>query len=369
MAMMRKRQPAARQSSQPAYNSQLAQYASPEGFGAGAFTKARAAGFTDAQIKAEVESLRGQGMKIGERVNIALNPATYGNDMAVRGATEGGFSDMGSDTKYGMRAVMLPEGVTAGGGKGVVWASGPMTDQQIINQLSGKPRESYVLPAGINAPGEAYRGPAGTSYIDPSASAADQARMAAGTYGSGTPTSTTSTAAGISPSTPSGRKLPSKIRDASFLGQAIRVAGESGGTINRKEMQNIARTQGVSMKQVKERMATVNEKRAEKGKAAYTKETPARDFAKKKAKQVKSAPAETKRKGAAAEAIVATKNRTPAEKKQAVLKDARKKIGVSEQPISKPAGRQSEGKAPGRQAPRPAAREVARKVVAGRKQK
>jgi len=383
MAMMRKRQPAARQSSQPTYNSQLAQYASAEGFGAGAFNRARAAGFTDAQIKTEVESLRGQGMKIGDRVNIALNPATYGNDMAIRGATEGGFMDMGSGSRYGMRAVMLPEGVTAGGGKGVVWAAGPMTDEQIINQLSGKPRESYVLPAGVNAPGEAYRGPAGTSYIDPSASAADQARMAAGTYGATGSTSTGSTPAGTTAAaTPkTGSRLPSKIRDASFLGQAIRVAGERGGTIDRKEMKRIARTQDVSIKDVKERLAIVNEKRAERDKSGYTVESKARDFAKGKAKEVAAKAPVATATGSAANVVTAP-GRTVAEKKNDVLKAARKKMGISEEKRADFAQRSAESKkakaaaAPAQQAPAketraaaPARQQAPARQAAGRRRK
>lgn len=177
----------AQQSTPLAYTGQLAQFATPEGFGAGAFMRARAAGLTDADIKSGVEDLRRQGSAIGERVNVALNPAQYGNEMAVRGAAAGGFVDTGSNTSYGMRAVFLPEGSTAGGGKGVVWASGPMTDEQIYNMYAGKSRESYVLPAGVNAPGEAYRAPAGVPYIDPSASPSEQARMAAGTFRLGAP--------------------------------------------------------------------------------------------------------------------------------------------------------------------------------------
>lgn len=169
------------------YTGSLAQFASSEGFGAGAFNRARAAGFTDEQIKNELESLRKQGMKIGQRVDVALNPTTYGNEMAQRGAS-GGFSDSGSGANYGQRAVFLPEGSTAGGGKGVVWASGPMTDEQIYNMFAGKPREDYVLPASVNTPDQPYRAPAGTPYIDPSASPSDQAKMAAGTFNVKAPT-------------------------------------------------------------------------------------------------------------------------------------------------------------------------------------
>jgi hypothetical protein len=172
------------------YTGALAQFAAPEGFGAGAFNRARAAGYTDEQIKSQLESLRQQGMKIGQRVDVALSPGTYGNEMAQRGAA-GGFTDFGSGAKYGQRAVFLPEGSTAGGGKGVVWASGPMTDQQIYNMFAGKPREDYVLPASVNPPDQPYRAPAGTPYIDPNASPSDQARMAAGTFNVQAPTAAT----------------------------------------------------------------------------------------------------------------------------------------------------------------------------------
>jgi hypothetical protein len=162
----------------PQYTGALAQYAAPEGFGAGAYMRAQAAGLTDAEIRAGVENLRQQGMKIGERVNIATNPQTYGNEMAQRGAAEGGFSDAGSGLTYGMRPVFLPEGSTVGGGKGVVWASGPMTNQQILNMFAGKPRESYVLPASTQAPDLGYRAPAGTPYVDVSASPSAQSMQA-----------------------------------------------------------------------------------------------------------------------------------------------------------------------------------------------
>jgi hypothetical protein len=127
--------------------------------------RAQAAGMTDAEIKAGVEQLRQQGMKIGERVETAITGP-------------GSSTDFGSGATYSSRAVFLPEGSTAGGGKGVVWASGPMTNQQVLNMFAGQPRESYILPAGIQEPGMPYRAPSGTSFVDPTASAAEQARQA-----------------------------------------------------------------------------------------------------------------------------------------------------------------------------------------------
>lgn len=162
----------------PQYTGALAQYAAPEGFGAGAYMRAQAAGLTEPEIKAGIEQLRQQGMKIGERVETAISPQTYGNDMAQRGAAAGGFSDFGSGLTYGMRPVFLPEGSTVGGGKGVVWASGPMTNQQILNMFAGQPRESYVLPASTQAPTLGYKAPAGTPYVDVSASPSEQAKQA-----------------------------------------------------------------------------------------------------------------------------------------------------------------------------------------------
>ncbi len=162
----------------PSYTGSLAQYAAPEGFGAGAFLRAREAGFSDTDIKSGVEELRKQGMAIGQRVDIALNPQTYGNEMAQRGAAQGGFSDMGSGQQYGMRAVFLPQGSTVGGGKGVVWAAGPGTDQQIINMLTNQPRETWVGPASTAAPDQPYTPPAGWSYVNPASTASEQAKQA-----------------------------------------------------------------------------------------------------------------------------------------------------------------------------------------------
>lgn len=163
----------------PSYTGTLAQFAAPEGFGAGAAMRARAAGFSDEQIKAGVEELRGQGMAIGKRVDIGLNPQQYGNVEAVRGAQQGGFVDAGSGQKYGMRAIYLPEDLkNVGGGLGVVWAAGPGTDQQIIDMYRGKPRESWVLPASTSAPDMPYTAPAGVNYINPLTSASEQAKQA-----------------------------------------------------------------------------------------------------------------------------------------------------------------------------------------------
>ena len=167
----------------PSYTGELAQYAAPGGFGAGAAMRARAAGLSDAQIKAGVEDLRSQGMAIGKRVDIGLNPIQYGNDMAVRGAQQGGFTDMGSGQRYGMRAIYLPDDLKhIGGGLGVVWAAGPGTDQQIIDMYRGKPRESWVLPASTNTPDMPYAAPAGVPYINPLSSPSEQAKQAVGGY-------------------------------------------------------------------------------------------------------------------------------------------------------------------------------------------
>lgn len=156
----------------PTYTGSLAQYAAPEGFGAGAYMRAQQAGLTEAQIKAGVEELRGQGMKIGARVETALQ--------GPGGAFASGSStDYGSGGSYGFRPIFMPgqEGVGEQG-KGVFFAAGPMTNQQVINMLQGKPRESYVLPASVNAPSQGYKAPTGTSFVDVSASASDQARQA-----------------------------------------------------------------------------------------------------------------------------------------------------------------------------------------------
>jgi hypothetical protein len=145
--------------------SDILSFAAPGGFGAGAFNRARQAGYTDLQIK---QALAGSDLKIGQRVNYALNPETYGNDMAQRGAREGGFTDAGSGAKYGMRAVMLPDDLKdIGGGLGNVWAAGPMTDEQIINMYRNGPRSSWALPASVDAPGKPYKAPAGTPYMEP----------------------------------------------------------------------------------------------------------------------------------------------------------------------------------------------------------
>lgn len=167
----------------PSYTGELAQYAAPEGFGAGAAMRARAAGLSDEQIKAGVEELRSQGMAIGKRVDIGLNPQQYGNEMAVRGSQQGGFVDAGSGQRYGMRAIYLPEDLkNVGGGLGVVWAAGPGTDQQIINMYRGKPRESWVLPASTSAPGMPYTAPTGVNYINPLSTASEQAKQAVAGY-------------------------------------------------------------------------------------------------------------------------------------------------------------------------------------------
>lgn len=155
----------------PTYTGSLAQYAAPEGFGAGAYMRAQQAGLTESQIKSGVEELRGQGMKIGARVETALQ--------GPGGAWGGSSTDYGSGLSYNFRPIFMPgqEGVGAQG-KGVFFAAGPMTNQQVINMLQGKPRESYVLPASVNAPSQGYKAPTGTSFVDVSASAADQARQA-----------------------------------------------------------------------------------------------------------------------------------------------------------------------------------------------
>lgn len=156
----------------PKYTGSLAQYAAPEGFGAGAYMRAQQAGLTEAQIKAGVEELRGQGMKIGARVETAMQ--------GPGGAFASGSStDYGSGGSYGFRPIFMPgqEGVGAQG-KGVFFAAGPMTNQQVINMLQGKSRESYVLPASVNAPSQGYKAPSGTSYVDVSATPAEQARQA-----------------------------------------------------------------------------------------------------------------------------------------------------------------------------------------------
>jgi hypothetical protein len=158
----------------------ILKFAAPGGFGAGAFNKARQAGYTDLQIK---QALSGSNLKIGQRVNYALNPQQYGNEMAQRGAAQGGFTDAGSGASYGQRAVMLPDDLKhIGGGLGTVWASGPMTDEQIINMYRGGSRNSWVLPASTSAPGMSYKAPTGTPFIDASASQSDQMRMASGSY-------------------------------------------------------------------------------------------------------------------------------------------------------------------------------------------
>lgn len=155
----------------PTYTGALAQYAAPEGFGAGAYMRAQQAGLTEAQIKAGVEELRGQGMKIGARVETAIQGP--GGPFA-----SGSSTDYGSGGSYGFRPIFMPgqEGVGAQG-KGVFFAAGPMTNQQVINMLQGKPRESYVLPASVNAPSLGYKAPVGTSYVDVSATPAEQARQ------------------------------------------------------------------------------------------------------------------------------------------------------------------------------------------------
>jgi hypothetical protein len=242
----------------PSYTGPLAQFASPEGFGAGSFMRARAAGFTDAQIKSEVDALRSQGMNIGQRVDIGLNPTTYGNEMAQRGAAEGGFTDAGSESRYGMRAVFLPEGSTAGGGKGVVWASGPMTDEQIYNMFAGKPREEYVLPASVNAPDQPYRAPSGTPYVDVTASPSEQARMAAGNFRLGTAPSTSSAA-------PTTSKQPAARTQKDSL-TAQRMAARAGQIAERRGITEKAAGKVVD-RRVQQRAAQIAGRRADLSKA------------------------------------------------------------------------------------------------------
>lgn len=156
----------------PTYTGSLAQYAAPGGFGAGAYMRAQEAGLTEPEIRQGVEELRRQGMPIGARVETAVQ--------GPGGAFSSGSSmDAGSEMSYGFRPVFMPgqEGVGERG-KGVFFAAGPMTNQQVINMLQGKPRESYVLPASTRSPQEGYRAPAGTPYVDVTASPAEQARQA-----------------------------------------------------------------------------------------------------------------------------------------------------------------------------------------------
>lgn len=156
----------------PSYTGSLAQYAAPGGFGAGAYMRAQEAGLTEPEIRAGVEELRKQGMDIGARVETAIK--------GPGGQFAGGTStDYGSDMSYAFRPVFMPgqEGVGEAG-KGVFFAAGPMTNQQVINMLQGKPRESYVLPASTRTPQEGYRAPEGTPYVDVTATPAQQAAQA-----------------------------------------------------------------------------------------------------------------------------------------------------------------------------------------------
>lgn len=156
----------------PSYTGALAQYAAPGGFGAGAYMRAQEAGLTEPEIRAGVEELRKQGVPIGARVETAIK--------GPGGQFAGGTStDFGSDMSYAFRPVFIPgqEGVGEAG-KGVFFAAGPMTNQQVINMLQGKPRESWVLPASTRTPQEGYRAPEGTPYVDVTASPAEQARQA-----------------------------------------------------------------------------------------------------------------------------------------------------------------------------------------------
>jgi hypothetical protein len=152
----------------PSYTGALAQYAAPGGFGAGAYMRAQEAGLTEPEIRAGVEELRKQGMDIGARVETAIKGP--GGQFAGGTAT-----DFGSGMNYAFRPVFMPgqEGVGEAG-KGVFFAGGPMTSQQVINMLQGKPRETWVLPASTRAPEEGYRAPEGTSYVDVTATPAQQ---------------------------------------------------------------------------------------------------------------------------------------------------------------------------------------------------
>lgn len=152
----------------PSYTGALAQYAAPEGFGAGAYMRAQEAGLTEPEIRAGVEELRKQGVPIGARVETAIK--------GPGGQFAGGTStDFGSGMSYAFRPVFMPgqEGVGEAG-KGVFFAAGPGTAQQVINMLQGKPRESWVLPASTRTPQEGYRAPEGTPYVDVTATPAQQ---------------------------------------------------------------------------------------------------------------------------------------------------------------------------------------------------
>ena len=151
----------------PSYTGALAQYAAPGGFGAGAYMRAQEAGLTEPEIRAGVEELRKQGMDIGARVETAIK--------GPGGQWGGSSTDFGSGMNYAFRPIFMPgqEGVGEQG-KGVFFGAGPMTSQQIINMLQGKPRETWVLPASTRAPEEGYRAPEGTSYVDVTATPAQQ---------------------------------------------------------------------------------------------------------------------------------------------------------------------------------------------------
>lgn len=210
----------------PVYSGPLAQFASPEGFGAAAFMRARSTGLTDAEIKSGVETLRQQGMPIGQRVDIALNPAIYGNPLAQRSEID----------NYSMRAVFLPEGSTAGGGKGVVWAAGPGTDQQIYNMFAGKPREDWVLPPSVNSGGE-YLPPAGVNYIDRNLSPSEEMKAATAGFDAFGDLSLSPNTSAASPL--AGRKFNS-IKDA------FNAVQESSQRLSKKDIRALSESTGKS---------------------------------------------------------------------------------------------------------------------------
>jgi len=217
----------------PSYLGPLAQFASPDGFGAAAFMRARNTGLTDREIKGFVDDVRRQGMQIGERVNVALDPATYGSDLANRPEID----------KYISRAVFLPKGSSAGGAQNVVWAAGPMTDQQIYNFFGDKPREDWVLPPSVNKEGD-YQAPEGVNYIDRRASAADQMRAAAAGFdafmnlgaSADSPVSASSSSA---PSPLAGRKFRS-IKDA------FNAAQQSSQRFDQDDIRALSKSTGES---------------------------------------------------------------------------------------------------------------------------
>jgi hypothetical protein len=123
------------------------------GFGIGALERARKAGLTDNQIKAQVV---GSGLTIGGDVQKLLGIGANGLPSHVKSS----YVDAGSGASYDTRGVATDT-------HGTVYAAGPMTGEAVRDFLAGKPESSWLLPASVGKSGSPYQAPAGVNYVQP----------------------------------------------------------------------------------------------------------------------------------------------------------------------------------------------------------